>query len=183
MKIEGANEIPAPQDKVWAAFLDPATLGKAIPGCEGLEEIGPGEHQAGEKVGVGATRGADPGEGECAGGGGDGPSRCLYRSLLPSAGIVSVCETDTRCRVGAYHGPPETPTWFAPPPGRDTLPRPTVRWHTATLGEARFDVGPAGTLSYFFEARRQRISGARAAVLDVDVRRSLFVAAEERALV
>ena len=126
---------------------------------------------------------ADPGAGECAGAGGDGPSRCLYRSLLPSAGIVAVCETDTRCRIGAYHGPPETPTWFAPPPGRDTLPRPTVRWHSATLGEARFDVASAGTLSYFFEVRRQRISGARAGVLEVDVRRSLFAAAEEGVLV
>lgn len=85
--------------------------------------------------------------------------------------------------MGAYHGSPETPTWFAPPPGSETLPRPAVRWHTATLGEARFDGGPAGTLSYFFEVRRQRISGARAAVLDVDVRRSLYAAAEERALV
>lgn len=132
---------------------------------------------------VSAAGAADPGAGECAGAGGDGPSRCLYRSLLPSAGIVAVCETDTRCRVGAYHGPPETPTWFAPPAGRAMLPRPTVRWHSATLGEARFDVGPAGTLSYFFEARRQRISGARAAVLEVDVRRSLYAAAEERALV
>lgn len=133
---------------------------------------------------VGAAGAVDPESGECAGAGGDGPSRCLYRSLLPSAGIVAVCETDTRCRVGAYHGPPETPTWFAPPPGRDTLPRPTVRWHSATLGEARFDGGsPAGTLSYFFEVRRQRISGARASVLEVDVRRSLFAAAEDRALV
>ena len=131
----------------------------------------------------GGAGAADPGAGECAGAGGDGPSRCLYRSLLPSAGIVAVCETDTRCRIGAYHGPPETPTWFAPPPGRYTLPRPTVRWHSATLGEARFDVASAGTLSYFFEVRRQRISGARAGVLEVDVRRSLFAAAEEGVLV
>ena len=85
--------------------------------------------------------------------------------------------------MGAYHGSPETPTWFAPPPGRDTLPRPAVRWHTATLGEARFESGSARTLSYFFEVRRQRISGARAGVLEVDVRRSLFAALEERAIV
>ena len=57
MKIEGANEIPAAQDIVWAAFLDPATLAKAIPGCEGLEEIGPGEYKAVMKVGVAAIKG------------------------------------------------------------------------------------------------------------------------------
>jgi uncharacterized protein len=57
MKIEGTRDIPAPQDKVWAAFLDPPTLAKAIPGCEGLEEVGPGEYKAVMKVGVAAIKG------------------------------------------------------------------------------------------------------------------------------
>ena len=30
MKIEGTSEVPAPRDRVWAAFLDPNTLAKAI---------------------------------------------------------------------------------------------------------------------------------------------------------
>src|SRR4029453_7366620 len=62
MKIEGTQDIPAPQDKVWAAFLDPGTLAKAIPGCEGLEEIGPGEYKAVMKVGVGAIKGTFEGK-------------------------------------------------------------------------------------------------------------------------
>jgi carbon monoxide dehydrogenase subunit G len=57
MKIEGSYDIPAPQQKVWAAFLDPNTLAKAIPGCEGLEEVGPGEYKAVMKVGVAAIKG------------------------------------------------------------------------------------------------------------------------------
>jgi carbon monoxide dehydrogenase subunit G len=57
MKIEGSYDIPVPQEKVWAAFLDPNTLAKAIPGCEGLEEIGPGEYKAVMKVGVAAIKG------------------------------------------------------------------------------------------------------------------------------
>lgn len=57
MKIEGTQDVPASQDKVWAAFLDPNTLAKAIPGCEGLEEIGPGEYKAVMKVGVAAIKG------------------------------------------------------------------------------------------------------------------------------
>ena len=55
MKVEGSSDIPAPRDKVWAAFLDPATLAKAIPGCEGLDEIGPGEYKAKMKIGVAAS--------------------------------------------------------------------------------------------------------------------------------
>jgi uncharacterized protein len=57
MKIEGSYDIPAPHEKVWAAFLDPNTLAKAIPGCEGLEETGPGEYKAVMKVGVAAIKG------------------------------------------------------------------------------------------------------------------------------
>ena len=62
MKIEGSFDIPAPRDKVWAAFLDPATLAKAIPGCEGLDEIGPGEYKAKMKIGVAAIKGTFEGK-------------------------------------------------------------------------------------------------------------------------
>jgi carbon monoxide dehydrogenase subunit G len=62
MKIEGTREIPAPRDKVWAAFLDPAVLSKAIPGCDALEEVGPGEYKAVMKIGVGAIKGTFEGK-------------------------------------------------------------------------------------------------------------------------
>src|SRR5437899_5815023 len=57
MKLEGSYEVKAPREKVWNAFLDPATLQKAIPGCEKLELIGPDEYKATLKVGVGAVKG------------------------------------------------------------------------------------------------------------------------------
>jgi hypothetical protein len=112
-----------------------------------------------------------------------GPVRCLYRSLLPSAGLVAVCATDSDCRVGHYYGDPERAVWLAPPAGIATLPRPEVIWRTATLAEARFDCGRACSFSYFFEARRRRLSAPRWAVLAVDARRWLLAAAEGRALV
>jgi uncharacterized protein len=62
MKIEGTSDILAPRDKVWAAFLDPATLAKAIPGCDALEEVAPGEFKAVMKVGVGAIKGTFEGK-------------------------------------------------------------------------------------------------------------------------
>jgi carbon monoxide dehydrogenase subunit G len=62
MKIEGTREIPAPRDRVWAAFLDPTVLSKAIPGCEALEEVGPGEYKAVMKIGVGAIKGTFEGK-------------------------------------------------------------------------------------------------------------------------
>jgi len=57
MKIEGANDIPAPRERVWKAFLDPVTLARAIPGCKGSEELGPREYKAKIKVGHAATKG------------------------------------------------------------------------------------------------------------------------------
>jgi carbon monoxide dehydrogenase subunit G len=62
VKIEGSSEIPAPRQRVWEAFLDPVTLASAIPGCEGLEAIGPGEYKATMKVGVGPIKGTFEGK-------------------------------------------------------------------------------------------------------------------------
>jgi carbon monoxide dehydrogenase subunit G len=62
MKLEGAHDIPVPRERVWAAFLDPAILSQAIPGCEGLEELTPGEYRATMKVGVGAIKGTFEGK-------------------------------------------------------------------------------------------------------------------------
>ncbi|HUO65873.1 MAG TPA: carbon monoxide dehydrogenase subunit G [Terriglobales bacterium] len=62
MKIEGSSEIPAPRERVWKAFLDPVMLARALPGCEGLEEIGPGEYKAKMKIGVAAIKGTFEGK-------------------------------------------------------------------------------------------------------------------------
>ncbi len=62
MKLEGSYEIAAPRQKVWAAFLDPAELAKAMPGCEKLDAIGEGEYKAIMKIGVAAVKGTFEGK-------------------------------------------------------------------------------------------------------------------------
>jgi carbon monoxide dehydrogenase subunit G len=62
VKIEGSTDIPAPRERVWKAFLDPATLAQAIPGCERLDAIGEGEFRATMKVGVAAIKGTFEGK-------------------------------------------------------------------------------------------------------------------------
>jgi carbon monoxide dehydrogenase subunit G len=62
MKLEGTYDIPAPRERVWAAFLDPATLRQAIPGCEKLEAVGEGEYKATMKIGVAAVKGTFEGK-------------------------------------------------------------------------------------------------------------------------
>ena len=125
---------------------------------------------------------AAPSTGECSGPGGGGPSHCLYRSLMPSTGIVAECRSDSDCRVGYYYGGPEQATWFTPPASMATLPRPDVIWHSATFAEARVGCGRACTWSYFFEAKRRQVSAPRRDVLQADYRRLLMAQVEGRAL-
>src|SRR5262245_34665736 len=126
--------------------------------------------------------GVSPAAAECVAEGPTG-SHCLYRSFLPSTGLVAVCRDDRDCRVGYYYGDPGKAVWIEPPPGMATLPKPEVTWPDLTFAQIRFDCGPGCSVSYFFEAKRRRLSAPRRSVLAVDVRRWLIASAEERALV
>jgi len=112
-----------------------------------------------------------------------GLTLCLYRSGLPSVGILTSCENAHACRVGYYYGDLGHPVWFAPPEQLSTLPMPEVTWLTVTLAQVRVECGPACSWTYFFEAKRQRLSPPHRSVLAVDSRRLLMALAEGRALV
>ena len=131
---------------------------------------------------LGVSDSPPPARGECSRDPGGG-SFCLYRSLVPSAGLVASCRDEHVCRVGYYYGNPTDAVWFVPPPGLARLPRPEVIWLTSTLAQARFDCDHPCTVSYFFEVTRHRLSEPRQSVLAVDSRRLLLAMAENRALV
>lgn len=57
MKLEGAQDLPAPRDRAWALLLDPAVLTRCLPGCEKLEAIGKHVYKATLKIGIAAIRG------------------------------------------------------------------------------------------------------------------------------
>jgi hypothetical protein len=95
---------------------------------------------------------------------------------------VADCRTDRDCRVGYYYGDPDRPVWLVPPPDLPTLPKPDVIWRAATFAEVRFFCGPGCTVSYFFEAKRRRLSPPRHRVLDVDLRRLLLAQVEGPAI-
>src|SRR5437660_10932906 len=57
MKIEGTYDVPVPRKKVWDAFLSPAQVKRAVPGCEKLEALGNDEFKARLKIGVAAVKG------------------------------------------------------------------------------------------------------------------------------
>ncbi|HKW94133.1 MAG TPA: hypothetical protein VJX92_19755 [Methylomirabilota bacterium] len=56
-------------------------------------------------------------------------------------------------------------------------------WREATFAEIRFECGAPCRVSYFFEAKRRRLSPPRLQVLDVDTRRLLVAQADGRTIV
>ena len=57
MKIEGTQEVHAPQDRVYKALVDPAVLKRCIPGCESLEQAGENSYTLTIRAGVGSIKG------------------------------------------------------------------------------------------------------------------------------
>lgn len=57
MKISGSYSLPVAPERAYQLLQDPATLAQAIPGCEGLEKIGPEEYRMKMKVLLAALSG------------------------------------------------------------------------------------------------------------------------------
>jgi carbon monoxide dehydrogenase subunit G len=56
MRIEDSFTIAAPVEQVWAAITDPEVVAPCIPGCEGVEVVGPTAYKAAIKVQVGPIK-------------------------------------------------------------------------------------------------------------------------------
>jgi carbon monoxide dehydrogenase subunit G len=57
MNVSGLYALPAPPDRVWSAIHDLDVLRLTLPGCESLEQTGPGTYQGVARVGVAVIRG------------------------------------------------------------------------------------------------------------------------------
>ncbi|MGH7782960.1 MAG: CoxG family protein [Candidatus Binatia bacterium] len=62
MKIDGSYTFNAPREKVWEVLLDPKVMAQCMPGCEGLNEVGPDRYEATMKVGIAAVKGTYKGK-------------------------------------------------------------------------------------------------------------------------
>jgi uncharacterized protein len=45
MKISGTHTLPFPRERAFEILQDPEVLARAMPGCDALESIGPGEYR------------------------------------------------------------------------------------------------------------------------------------------
>ncbi len=58
MKISGSASLPGSPQQVWDLLNDPARLAKSLPGCEGLEAIGPDKYRVAIKFVLAAFSGS-----------------------------------------------------------------------------------------------------------------------------
>jgi len=58
MKVAATREFNVPQEKVFAALIDPAILQKCIDGCEKMEKTGEDSYDAHLKIGVAGIKGS-----------------------------------------------------------------------------------------------------------------------------
>ena len=58
MKLSATYTLKAPQDKVFAALVDPSFLQKCIDGCEKMEKTGEDSYAAHLKIGVAGIKGS-----------------------------------------------------------------------------------------------------------------------------
>jgi carbon monoxide dehydrogenase subunit G len=62
LKISGTQTLAAAPEKVYAMMQDPQVLARAIPGCEGLEELGVDEYRMKTKMALAGFSGAFEGK-------------------------------------------------------------------------------------------------------------------------
>ncbi|MBB4916566.1 SRPBCC family protein [Streptosporangium saharense] len=62
MKVAGSAVLGIDRERVWSALQNPAVLVRTIPGCERLEETGPGVYRMTVTAGVASVKGVYRGE-------------------------------------------------------------------------------------------------------------------------
>jgi uncharacterized protein len=57
MRVAGSYRIPTDQARTYAILQDPAVLARCMPGCEGLDKIGPDEYSMRMKMALASVSG------------------------------------------------------------------------------------------------------------------------------
>ena len=57
MRVAGSYRVPADPERAYAILQDPAVLARCMPGCEGLDKIGPDEYSMRMKMALASVSG------------------------------------------------------------------------------------------------------------------------------
>ena len=90
MKISGSYTLPVAPERAYQILQDPAILAQAIPGCEGLEKIGPDEYRMKMKVLLAALSGQFEGKVRIA----DQAPPSSFRLIVEGSGRIGFLKGD-----------------------------------------------------------------------------------------
>lgn len=90
MKISGSYTLPVAPERAYQLLQDPAILAQAIPGCEGLEKIGPDEYRMKMKVLLAALSGQFEGKVRIA----DQAPTTSFRLIVEGSGRIGFLKGD-----------------------------------------------------------------------------------------
>ena len=90
MKISGSYALPVAPERAYQILQDPVMLAQAIPGCEGLEKIGPDEYRMKMKVLLAALSGQFEGKVRIA----DQSAPTSFRLIVEGTGRIGFLKGD-----------------------------------------------------------------------------------------
>ena len=147
MKLQGQYTLPAPQEKVWSALLDPDVLARTLPGCESLEPVGPDEYRMKMKLAISSVQGLFEGKVR------------LDDQQPPSGYRINV---EGRGKVGFVNGSGEFRLGPAPENGNETVVRyegeVKVGGLIAAVGQRLLDMTSKMMIKRFFTALSSELS-------------------------
>jgi uncharacterized protein len=95
MKISGSYTLPVAPERAYQMLQDPAILAQAMPGCEGLEKIGPDEYRMKMKVLLAALSGQFEGKVRIA----DQSPPTSFRLVVEGSGRIGFLKGDGLLRL------------------------------------------------------------------------------------
>ena len=100
MRIAGAHVIAAPVERAYALLQDPVVLGKAMPGCDALEQIGEHEYHMKMKMVLASISGLFDGKVRIA----DQNPPTSFRLIVDGAGKIGFMRGDGLLTLSAVEG-------------------------------------------------------------------------------
>jgi carbon monoxide dehydrogenase subunit G len=90
VKIGGLYTVPAPRERTWTLLQDPAVLARCMPGCDGLERLGPDEYKMKMKMNLASFAGLFQGKVQIT----DSVPPDSFRLLVEGAGKIGFMKGD-----------------------------------------------------------------------------------------
>jgi carbon monoxide dehydrogenase subunit G len=100
LKIAGSYKLALPPQRAYEVMQDPAVLCQAMPGCEGLERIGPDEYRMKMKMALASLSGAFDGKVRIT----DQTPPSSFRLAVEGAGKIGFMKGDGLLKLSAAEG-------------------------------------------------------------------------------